>query len=132
MCRHGSAATGEWGRVVWAVEATGQQPALEFFEQLSKEEAAKVQVLFERLAERGQIRNNEQFKKLGDRQGHAIWEFKRYQLRFLGAFTSGSRFLVAHGLRKKKDKHRSADLDRAARILTEHMAQDREGRGGLR
>ena len=127
-----SVATGEWGRVVWAVKATGQRPALEFFEQLSKEEAAKVQVLFERLAERGQIRNNEQFKKLGDRQGHVIWEFKSYQIRFLGAFTPGGRFLVAHGLRKKKKSLRSADLDRAARILTEHMAQDREGRGGLR
>ena len=91
MCRHGTAATGEWGRVVWAVAATGQRPALEFFEKLSNEEAAKVQALFERLAEHGRIRNNEQFKKLGDRQGHAIWEFKSYQLRFLGAFTPGSR-----------------------------------------
>ena len=91
-----------------------------------------MQVLFERLAERGQIRNNEQFKKLGDWQGHAIWEFKRYQFRFLGAFTPGSQFLVAHGLRKKKNKHRSADLDRAARILTENMAQAKEGRGGSR
>ena len=42
------------------------------------------------------------------------------------------RRFLAHGLRKKKDKHRSADLDRAARILTEHMAQAREGRGGSR
>ena len=132
VCLHETAATGEWGRVVWASEATGQRPALEFFEQLSEKEAAKVQALFERLAEHGQIKNNEQFKKLGDRQGHAILEFKSYQLRFLGAFTSGRRFLVAHGLRKKKNKLRPADLDRAARILTEHMAQDREGRGGSR
>ena len=127
VCLHEPAATGEWGRVVWASEATGQRPAFEFFEQLSEKEAAKVQALFERLAEHGQIKNNEQFKKLGDRQGHAILEFKSYQLRFLGAFTSGRRFLVAHGLRKKKNKHRPADLDRAARILTEHLAQDREG-----
>lgn len=91
-----------------------------------------MQVLFERLADHGRIRNNEQFKKLGDRQGHAIWEFKSYQLRFLGAFTPGGRFLVALGLRKKKNKLRSADLDRAARILSEHIAQSREGRGGLR
>ena len=132
MCLYEPAATGEWGRVVWASEATGQRPALEFFEQLSKNEAAKVQALFERLAEHGRIRNNEQFKKLGDWQEHAIWEFKSFQLRFLGAFTPGSRFLVAHGLRKKKNKHRPADLDRAARILTEHMAQDREDRGGWR
>ena len=81
-----------------------------------------MEVLFERLAESGRIRHNEKFKKLDDRQGHAIWEFKSYQLRFLGAFAPGRRFLVAHGVRKKKNNLRSADLDRAARILTEHMA----------
>ena len=122
MCRPKPAATGAWGRVVWATEASGKRSALEFFEQLRKEEAAKVQVLFERWAEHGRINHKEQFKKLGDRQGHAIWEFKRHQIRFLGGFGPGRQFVVAHGLRKKQDKHRPADLDRAARILTEHLA----------
>lgn len=130
MCRHEPAATGKWGRVVWAVEASGKRFALEYFEQLRekhKEQAAKVQVLFERLAEHGRINNREQFKKLEDRQGHAIWEFKRGQIRFLGRFVPGRQFLVAHGLKKQQDKLRPADLDRTARILTEHLARHEQG-----
>ena len=127
MCRPELAATGAWGRVVWAVEASGKRPALEFFGQLPERQAASVQVLFERWAEHGRITNKEQFKKLDDRQGHAIWEFKRHQIRFLGGFGPGRQFLVAHGLRKKQNKHRSADLDRTARILTEHLAGLEQG-----
>ena len=126
MFRSKPAATGAWGRVVWAVDASGKRPALEFFGQLSDEEAAKVQVLFERLAEHGQIINREQFKKLENRKGHAICEFKRHQIRLLGRF-AGKEFLVAHGLKKKQDKLRSADLDRTARILTEHLARHEQG-----
>ena len=127
MCRSEPAATGAWGRVVWAVEASGRRPAQEFFEQLSDEAAAKVQALFERLAEHGQIKNTEHFKKLETRKGHAIWEFKRHQIRLLGRFGPGRQFLVAHGLKKKRDKHRSTDLDRTARILTEHLARHEQG-----
>ena len=90
------------GRVVWASEATGQRPALEFFEQLSEKEAAKVQALFERLAETRPDQDNEQFKKLGDQQGHAIWEFKSYQLRFWAhsLLVAGSSWLTASGKRR--------------------------------
>lgn len=85
-----------------------------------------MQVLLERLAEHGRITNKEQFKKLENRQGHAICEFKRHQIRLLGRF-AGKEFLVAHGLKKKKDKHRPADLDRTARILTEHLTRHEQG-----
>ena len=84
-------------------------------------------MLFERLAERGRIDNREQFKKLGDRQGHAIWEFKRHQIRFLGGFTAGKQFLLAHGLRKKQDKHRAEDFDRTGRVLSEHVSRQHMG-----
>ena len=109
------------------MEASGRRFALEFFNQLRDGEAAKVLVLFERLAEHGQIRNREHFKKLDNRKGHAIWEFKRHQIRFLGRFGPGRQFLVAHGLKKRQDKHRPADLDRTARILTEHLARQEQG-----
>ena len=122
MCRPEPAATGTWGRVVWAVETGGKRAALEFFKALSDQDAAKMQVLFRRLAEFGRIDNPQHFKKLEDRQGVAIWEFKRYQIRFLGGFGPGRQFVVAHGLRKKRDKLRSPDISRAARILTEHRA----------
>ena len=109
-----------WGSVVWAVDASGRSPALDYFNQLPNGDASKMQVLFNRLAEFGRINNKEQFKKLGDQREHAIWEFKRNQVRFLGGFAPYGQFLIAHGLRKKRDKHRVEDLERAARILTEH------------
>lgn len=79
------------------------------------------------MAQHGQINNREHFKKLESRQGHAIREFKRHQIRFLGRFGPGRQFLVAHGLKKKQDKHRPADLDRTARILKEHLARHERG-----
>ena len=102
-------------------------PALEFFLDLPEKDAGRLDALFRRLAESGQIKNAEQFKKLDDRQGRAIWEFKRFQIRFLGGFVPGGQFVIAHGVRKKKDKHKTSDLDRAARILNEHMSRQTSG-----
>lgn len=116
-----TAAEGAWGAVVWAMDAAGRRPALDFFSGLNNRDAAKVQALFERLAEHGEIRNQEKFKKLGNVGRHALFEFKSFQLRFLGGFAPGGRFLVAHGLRKKKDAHATRDLQRAVRILNEHQ-----------
>ena len=131
MCRPEPAATGRWGRVVWAVETGGKRAALDFFKALSDQDAAKMQALFNRLAEFGRIKTPEHFKKVEDRNGVAIWEFKKFQMRFLGGFGSGRQFVVALGLRKKvlaQRKLRSRDIDRAARILKEHQrAQVHEG-----
>lgn len=123
MCEHEPAATGRWGDVAWAIDASGSAPARDFFQDLDDTDAAKVEALFKRLAEYGRITNREKFKKLGERQGQALWEFKSFQLRFLGGFAPGGQFLVAVGLRKKRDGHRPRDLDRAARILREHLSR---------
>lgn len=82
--------------------------------------------MFNRLASTGKISNVEKFKKLCDMGGHAIWEFKSHQLRFLGGFAPGHHFVVAHAVRKKKDAHSAQDLERAARILNEHADRESE------
>lgn len=102
-------------------------PAREFFLDLPEKDAGKLDALFRRLAEFGQIKNVEKFKKLDDRQGRAIWEFKIFQIRFLGGFVPGGQFVIAYGVRKKKDKHKDKDLDRAAQILNEHMSRQASG-----
>jgi hypothetical protein len=81
--------------------------------------------LFKRLADNGDIASREHFKSLG-KKGEGLWEFKRFQLRFLGDFRPGGRFIVAHGLRKKRDDLDPADIARAKRILDEH--DNREAR----
>ena len=47
-----------------------------------------MQALFNLLANQGRISSKEKFKKLAERKGLAIWEFKRFQLRFLGGFAA--------------------------------------------
>ena len=49
------AATGRWGAVVWAVDASGKAPALDFFLDLPDRDAAKVEALFRRLADSGRM-----------------------------------------------------------------------------
>jgi len=115
------ATVGQWGTVEWATSASGKLPALEFFESLSSQDAAKIMALFESMAESGAIKNQEKFKKLGNFGSWAVWEFKSFQLRFLGGFLPGNRFLVAVGLRKKRQKHQRRDIERTAKILEEHM-----------
>jgi hypothetical protein len=113
------AASGERLTVEWAVDGRGRMPALEYFQTLKKAERLRIITLFKRLADFGEISSREHFKNLG-REGERLWELKRHQLRFLGDFRSGNRFIVAHGLRKKRDDLDPADIARAKRILEEH------------
>ena len=83
-----------------------------------------MQALFNRLAADGFIKNDEKFKKLYDRN---LREFKSFQLRFLGDYAKGKQFVVALGLRKKTKAHRPRDLDRAERILGEHVSRCKRG-----
>ena len=123
------AASGEWGVVEWAVDASGNVPARKFFLALSPADRAKIQALFNRLAKQGRIDTRERFKKLETVGGWALWEFKSFQLRFIGTFSRTVRaFVVAEGVRKKQNRHRSRDLDRAARILHEHFATSNRGK----
>lgn len=116
------AACGEWGVVEWAVDASGKTPARKFFQDLKHADQAKIQAQFNLLGKQGRIDTRERFKKLETRRGWALWEFKSFQLRFIGTYSRiAIAFVVADGFRKKQDRHRSRDLDRAARILDEHF-----------
>lgn len=101
----------------WAIDARGRMPGREFFDSLSEPDQAKVYALFKLLADTGQIRNREKFQKL---EGTELFEFKSFQLRFHGDFRPGQRFVVASGVRKKKQKASKSDLQVAARILKEN------------
>lgn len=100
----------------WALDTNGKMPGREFFDSLNESDQAKVLALFKLLAETGQIRNREKFQKL---EGTELFEFKSFQLRFHGDFRPGRRFVVASGVRKKKQKADKSDLQVAARILKE-------------
>src|SRR4051794_40194305 len=104
-------------------------PALEYFKTLCIQERLKIMALFKRLADKGDIASREHFKCLG-KQGEGLWEFKHHQLRFLGDYRPGGRFIVAHGVRKKQDDLKPADIARAKRVLEEHDERERLAREG--
>ena len=114
---------GAWGDVVWAVESSGKSRARDFYRGLKKEDRAKLYTVLKALAEHGHVSSRERFKKLGDFQGLALWEIKSFQLRLIGAYSSTGEFVVAHGLRKKRDQHRRSDLEVAVRILNNHFEE---------
>ncbi|MGH7433764.1 MAG: type II toxin-antitoxin system RelE/ParE family toxin [Candidatus Methylomirabilales bacterium] len=127
------AAVGPRITVEWVVDLKGAMPAREFYLGLSRGDQAKVMALFRRLADFGQISNREKFKQLGPKageKGRGLWEFKSGQIRLIGDFRPGGRFLVAHGTVKKADDLPKQDIERAIRILAEHDA--REGQGGVK
>lgn len=120
------AARGTWGTVEWALDARGRMPARDFFLALDPADQRKVAALFQWLATEGRVPNREKFKGLGV-QGMGQWEFKSHQVRFLGDFRPGARFVVALGLRKKQDSLRPADVQVAARIMAENDVVERKG-----
>lgn len=122
------AASGRWGVVLWGLDASGDSPARAFYLEQSKGDQAKLAALFQRLADFGRIENREKFKQLGDLakgEARSLWEFKSFQLRFLGNFRPGYRFVISWGLRKKADRLSPEDMQRAVKLLAEHDLANR-------
>jgi hypothetical protein len=114
----------------WARDARGEMPGREFFVGLDDSVAAKVLALFAALGTQGRISNRQKFKCLGE-SGENLWEFKpTSQVRILGDFRPGRRFLLACGVVKKQSDLRSEDIQKAKRILGEHDARERKAHDG--
>ena len=79
------------------------------------------------MAEHGTVRNPEQFKPV---QGK-IFEFKKHQIRVF-CFREGDRWLLTNGYKKKKTKLDQGEIDRAERIMGEHLGQEAKGKMGRR
>lgn len=106
---------GSWGKVCYAKDKNDDMPAKEFVEGLKDSDKASLAVLFERMANTGQIHNREQFKKIeGD-----LFEFKRHQTR-VGCFRDGNVWFLTHGFKKKRNKWKRSDVERGIRIMQEH------------
>src|SRR5262245_32606487 len=89
----------------------GSSPAGDFVDTLSEADRRKIDVLFARMADHGQIRNREKFKKVEN--SDQVFEFKSHQIRILCFFVPRGRLVLALGLRKKSDKLPPAEVRRA-------------------
>lgn len=111
--------------IEYAIRANGSMPAKEFIEGLSVPDQAKILVLFRRMADKGDVPNREQFKLVEGK----IFEFKKQQIRVF-CFRKGDRWLLTNGYKKKRDKLDRSEIDRAQRIMQEHLEREaREQRG---
>lgn len=120
-----TATTGEKLSIEWAVDARGRCPARDFYEALDRSDRAGLLISFQRLAD-GIRQSREHFKPV---EGQGLLEFKRDQIRLIGNYRPGGRFVIAHGTNKKQDKLRKTDIDRARRILSENDLAERTTEG---
>lgn len=95
--------------VEFLCDEEGMGEVRDFVDSLGKADRVKVDALVEMLAERGRISNVEKFKKLEETDG--IFELKSFQIRLLGFWAPGNRFIVCRGVKKKRDKHNPADIE---------------------
>lgn len=98
-----------------AVLAKQVCPAVDFIAEQKPGDKAKLMALFERYAEYGPIPNREKFKKVADN----LFEFKSFQLRMF-CYQKGRQLVLTHGVKKKRDDLRPADIERAKRIRNEY------------
>jgi hypothetical protein len=105
----------------WVAGSSEKFRAKEYFDNLKDPERAKFDVLFERMARDGKIKNPEHFR----REAGNISCFKRDQHR-LACFRQGKDLMLVHGFRKKsdKDKRLKREIQIAERIRTEYLDQN--------
>lgn len=109
-------AIGSWGSVRYALRADDSRLAEEFISGLPDKDQAHLAALFDRMAQTGEIRNQQKFRKEAGR----IFGFKKHQIR-IGCFVVGRTWWLTHGFRKKGDHWPKAELERAEVIRCEHM-----------
>ena len=114
-------ARGALRTIEYAVCLNGSVPARDFIEELPQAELSRLAALFQRLADTGKIADPRKFKKLEGK----LYEFKRYQVR-TGCFRIENRWILTHGFIKQKDKWPRRELERAERIMREHLQREEE------
>ena len=98
----------------------GSCPAGEFLDDLDESDTAKIAAIVQYLGDRGHLSNPEKFKKI---EGSSVFEIKSFQIRIFCFFASDRRLVLLYGLRKKKNKHKNADIRRAERYREWYESQ---------
>lgn len=107
--------------IEYAIRTNGSMPAKEFIEGLPVSDQMKIVVLFRRMAAHGNVPNKKQFKPVKGK----IFEFKKHRIRVF-CFRKENRWLLTNGYKKKKDRLDQNEIDRAERVMQEHL--ERKGR----
>src|SRR4051812_46446568 len=101
-------AAGTWGDVRYARRLNGCRPAKEFYESCSQKNRAKLNSLFQWIANQGSIPNWEKFHQVeGD-----IFELKSHLIR-ISCYRAGFCWFLLHGFIKKSKYWPPGDLQHA-------------------
>lgn len=114
-------AEGPHGTVEFAVKSPARMAeAWDWKEDLQPQKWASFCVLFQRLLDKGEIHNTEQFRYLSS----DVCEFKRGGDRLL-CFRIGNRFLLTNTLKKNGRKIITEDIERSKKIAEGHLAWEK-------
>src|SRR5579864_8038163 len=92
-------ARGAWGVVAYARRSNGRAPAEEFYIARLKADQAKLNALFQWIADKGTISNRQKFRQV---EGE-VFEFKSFQMR-VSCYRTGHMWFLLHGFIRKADK----------------------------
>ncbi len=111
---------GQKFRIEYAREKNGAYPAEELFSSLNSSDQVGLVALFQRLADHGEISNEQKFKSLGG----GLFEFKSGAIRMLCAYCKKERrvVLLTNAFVKKQQKTPKEEIKRARRIFEEDQA----------
>lgn len=109
--------TGRRLNVAVLIEGGGSE-CLEFIENLAQSTKRKIKATMKRLAEHGEIRNDEIFKSLRDK----IWEFKANNARVY-CFYDRNAVVCTHGAYKTKRKRTSVEIRRAKSLRAQYLVR---------
>lgn len=112
---------GPCGIVAYACRVNGNRPAKDFIENLEQSDQAKLAKRFIYLAQIGQIYTKEQFRKLGGKSAK-IFEFKVHPGIRVLCFQQGKSWFLTHGFKKQTGKTPPKEIERAERIMKEHIS----------
>jgi len=117
---------GEKYTIEAAICSNGSIPSKNFIKDLPKNGRAKINALFKRFADIGEIRDTRKFKKL---KGFDLFEFKcvPLQIRILCYFTKGRLIILTHGFYKKENETKKSEIKRAIRIKNEYETLKAKG-----
>ena len=110
--------TGATLTIEYAVGTNGSMPAKEFIDGLVESDQRKLAALLQTMADRGNVPNREQFKKVRG----PIFEFKKHQTRVF-CFRDGHTWFLTNGYKKKRDRLDPSEVARAERVMGEHLAR---------
>ena len=108
---------GAFYTVELAITANGKCPAKKFLDGLPNVEREKISRIIKRLADKGKVANEKQFKKIEDTE---FFEFKNFQIRMPCYFHTDGRVIITHGFTKKEDSIEPEQIDRMKRIRDEY------------